>query len=130
MMARCAPQPLSRKRRLGGYVVLEFRHAPRRRQAGQVERLLDGHRDAVEWAELPALCHLLVPLPCEAAGLLETLHHDSVDAPVQALDPVQMEIKELEAADLALAHELREVDRRAEGKSVVHWQVLGADAEL
>src|SRR4029453_6680079 len=100
-----------------GDVVLEERYAPRRREAGDVVRLLDGHRHAVQRADGLSSGETGV---CRAGGgarAIEVAHHDGVDLTPEAFDALDVALGQLERADLTGADQARELAGGLDRKS-------------
>lgn len=90
-------------------------HAPRRREARDVERLLDRHGYAVQRSSS-------APLGVRALRggerTIEVAHDDRAEGAVEALDALDERARELERADLAVADHARELARACEGEVV------------
>ena len=112
-------QPLHRQRVLGGNVVLQQRRAERRRQARQVERLLARHRHAVQRPPHLAARQRRVGLPGALAGAVGVLDDDGIDARIELLNVLQVVIEKLQATDLPVADQLRQLNCRLE-RQVAH----------
>ena len=93
---------LGDQRVLLGLVVLEDRRAPGRRIARDVERLLDGHRHAVQGPQLLAGLDRLVGCLGALARARDVAGDDGVELGIIGFDAPQVEIEQLEATDLLL----------------------------
>ena len=103
----------------GRDVVVEGRHAPRRGQAGDVVRLLDGHGHAVQRAPHLAAGQRAVGGARPRARALEIPDDDRVQRAIVALDARQVEVEQLETAELLAADVGGEPPGRAE-RNVEH----------
>ena len=93
---------LRHQRVLLGDVVLEGGIAPGRGQARDVERLLDGHRHAVQRPQLLPRLDRLVGRPGPLARALDVGGDDGVELGIVGFDPLEIEVQKFEAADLLL----------------------------
>jgi hypothetical protein len=82
----------------------------RGRGARQVDVLLDRERDAVQRAESGAVRHRPVGRVGGREGLVWQEADDGVEGRVDRLDPVQVRLDHLAAADLTVADQSREFD--------------------
>jgi hypothetical protein len=110
----CALQALDRERGFFRDVVDVLREAESGRQSRHVEGFLHRHRDAVQRPEILAALKLGVALARLLARRLEAPHHDGVDARIEPLDPLDIEVEELAAADLARTQAPRKLACRGE----------------
>ena len=96
-------------------VVLQGGDAPRARHADDVEALLDRHRHAVQ--RPPYLAPRQRPVGRTRAGAraLEVANDDGIQGTVVLFDPGQVEVQQLQAADLFLADVGGELLGGAEG---------------
>ena len=82
----------------------------RGRGARQVDVLLDRERDAVQRAEPGAVRHRPVGRVGGREGLVRQETDERVEVRVDRLDPVQVRLRDLAAADLAIADQGRQLD--------------------
>ncbi len=93
-------QPPNHHGVLVGRPALESLHAPGGRQAGDVERLLDGHRHAEQRRALAAR-QPGVGLRGGGERPVEVAHHHGVDRRVHRLDPLDRRPRQIGGAHLA-----------------------------
>ena len=109
-----ASEPLDRERVLGRDVVLVGGHAPGRRRAGDVERLLDRHRHAVQRAPDLAAGEGGIGFHGARSGGLGIHPDDRVQRRIEPLDPREIQVEQLQAADFFVPDHLGELRRRLE----------------
>src|SRR5208283_5262760 len=100
----------------GGDEVLQLRRARGSTHAGGLERILDGHWDAVERAANLAAREGSIGGVSLLAGALAIDGDDAVDGLVERLDAGEEIIECLAARDFALSDLLRDCDRAGVGK--------------
>ena len=96
-------QLLYRFRILGGDVVLPDRVAPGSGSACQVEGFLDGHGHTVEGPQALSPGQCLVGSSGTLQGQIPDIHHDGVQCAVVSIDPIQVELEQLDSGDLFFA---------------------------
>ena len=80
-------------------VVAKLRHTPGGGKSLDVVGVLDGHRHAVKGSPDLSAGERGVRLAGAGAGPIEVEHHDGVEIGVEALDPDDVVVQQLEAAD-------------------------------
>ena len=98
------PQPRDEARILRRDVVLQRQVTGRRLQTCDVERLLDGDRDAVQSPQGPTLAVGTVGRPGgpHRAGLVD--HHECVERTVHARDPIEMRRRRLDRTQPSVSY--------------------------
>ena len=104
-------QPLDRQRIFSGDIVLQLRRAERRRQPGDVERLLARHRHAVQRSPDLTTRQSRVRLPGTLTGAIGIQHDNGVKLRVEPAHPFQVVVQKLQAADLPVPNRLRQRNR-------------------
>jgi hypothetical protein len=94
---------------------LNFRVTPGGRQAGDTELLLNRHRQAEQWAAL-AFGESGVGSFGDRARPLEIAHDDSVDLPIERLDPRDRAIDQLARGNLPIGERPHQINGRAVGE--------------
>ena len=108
-----------------GHEVAPLRHAAGRGQTSHVEGLLDRHREAAEGATLAARDGLVSGAGA-VAGPLEVADHHRVEASVVALDPADVEVRELARRHPSGGQGGQQLGRAGKGIHVVHWGSSGS----
>src|SRR5262249_50585552 len=105
------------------------RHTPRRRQTGHVVGLLDRHRHAVQWSpDLPPGQRAIGGAGARPRAV-EIAHDDGIEGAVVLFDPRQVQVEQLETADLLLSDVGGELLGGAEG-DVEHGRPPGRWSSL
>jgi hypothetical protein len=97
--------------------------SPRGRQPGDVEGLLDRHRDAVQRSPERAVRERAVRGASASPRPVAVEHHDRIERRVVTCDALEVEIEQLECADLACADRGGKRACGAEGQCGGHVRV-------
>src|SRR5690606_41894925 len=100
-------------------MIPQMLEAARRGHSSDFEGILDGDRQAGEWAERFVACALPIHLLRRSTRALHVERDDEVIGRIEALDAAQVEIEQLDRTDLAGLEEPALLRGRCEGEVLV-----------